>query len=62
MASFNDEASVEDEVFIAREDEELQGSPIDFHGEPCELSSQRLQDPLVKKFNNKYALGSSSSP
>jgi hypothetical protein len=31
MASFNDEASVEDEALTDREDEEVRDSPIDLH-------------------------------
>ncbi len=44
MASFNDEASVEDEALTEREDEEARDSPIDLHNmvNLCEITTCRV--------------------
>jgi hypothetical protein len=43
-ASFNDEATVEDEALTEREDEEVRDSPIDLHNmvDLCDISTCRI--------------------
>ena len=56
MASFNDEASVEDNALTDRDDEEVQVSPIDLHSmvNLCESKSKssRLLVTISKRMEN----------